>query len=219
MRSVVRVLWLGALSGFWAIPATTVWCAQDRPAGEVQVSTSSKINKSAGVWVDGGYAGRLGDLGRLKVAPGEHEVLVRQAGYTDFTKSVAVEPKAVVGIEVAMERDTRFTYPDPNTCSELRLDVRPANAAVFVDDFYIGTADQFYGLANAMQLIPGRHRIKIAMPGFKSFETEVVLSSRQKSKIRTALAAGSVTDADLVVPSDARKAASAATNENPAAVR
>lgn len=213
MRLVLRVLCLVSLCLCPALFSRNALRAQQRVDGEIQFSTASKITKSAGVWVDGGYAGRLGDTGKLKVSPGEHEVVVRQVGYSDFTKSVSVEPKAVVNINVALERDTRFSYPDPDNCAELRLDIRPSNSAVFVDGFYAGTADQFYGVNNAMQLIPGKHHIKVAMPGFQTYETDVVLSSRQRSKIRTALPSGGATDADLLIRPDGRKAAAAAPDE------
>jgi hypothetical protein len=54
---------------------------------------SIKVEKTSGVWVDGGYVGYLGELkGSKKVLllPGEHVITVRQDGYQDFTERFSI---------------------------------------------------------------------------------------------------------------------------------
>ena len=179
--------------------------------GQIHFVYASKAVKDSGVWIDGQYVGYLGELkgsNRLRLLPGDHEISVRQAGYSDFAQKVVIEPRMVVDIRVSMDRDSRFIYPDPKTSSEVSLDVVPTRAAVFVDDYYVGTVDEYYGVEHAMLLVPGKHRFKIALPGFRTFETEVDLFPRQKFAIRTELMSGSINDADPSIRSDSPTASS-----------
>jgi hypothetical protein len=211
---------LGGLSGLLSFQTTVQ--AQDRIMGQIQFLTSSKYVKAAGVWIDGQYVGYLGELkgtNRLRLLPGDHDIVVRQAGYSDFSEKVVIEPRMVVDIHVSMERDPRFTYPDPKTSSEVRLDVHPGRAAVFLDDYFVGTVDEYYGVEHAMLVVPGRHRFKIALAGYKTFETEIDLLPRQKFGIRTDLMGGSINDADPIIRSDAPKATSSMNEGVPTAKR
>lgn len=219
MRAICLTV-LGGLSGLF--PFHSAVQAQNRVMGQIQFQTTSKAVKTSGVWVDGQYVGYLGELkgsNRLKLLPGDHAIVVRQAGYFDFKKKVVVEPRMAVDVRVGLERDSRFTYPDPKTSSEVRLDVQPSRAAVFLDDYYVGTVDEYYGLEHAMLVVPGRHRFKIALPGYKTFEAEMDLLPRQKFAIRTDLMGGSIKDADPIVRSDSPSATTSVTQESPIAAR
>jgi len=219
-KSVICLVVLGGLSAF--IPFQASVQAQDRIVGEIQFLTSSKIVKTSGVWIDGLYVGHLGELkgmNRLRLLPGEHEISVRQAGYSDFNQKVVIEPRMVVDVRVSMETDPRFIYPDPKTGSSVRLNVQPGRAAVFLDDNYVGTVDDFYGLDHAMLVVPGKHNLKIALAGFKTFQTEVDLAPRQKFEIRTNLMTGSINDAGSSIRSEAPSAASAASEASSRAAR
>jgi hypothetical protein len=194
---VFCVLVLGGISGSLWMRADLR--AQDRIMGRIQFVNTSKEAKSPGVWVDGQYVGNLGELkgsNRLRLMPGDHEVTVRQAGFADLTQKVTIEPGAVTDVPVKMNRDAKYVYPDQKTGSEVRLDIVPTRAAVFVDDAYLGTVDDYYGVNHAMLLSPGKHRFKVTLPGFRTFETEVDLMPRQKFELRTALVKGSINDAD-----------------------
>ena len=214
MRYGPGVLCLVTLAGISGLTSFhTIARAQDHIMGQIHFLASSKAIKTSGVWIDGQYVGYLGELkgsNRLRLLPGNHDISVRQAGYSDFSQKVVIEPRGVVDVRVSMAKDPRFTYPDPKTSSEVRLDVRPGRAAVFLDDYYVGTVDEYYGVEHAMLVVPGKHRIKIALAGFKTFETEVELSPRQKFAVRTDLAAGTIKDADPAIRSEAPNAAASA---------
>lgn len=223
MRHLVRVLCLLAFGFFPAILSFhSAAYAQDRIMGQIQFITNTKAAKSSGVWVDGQYVGYLGELkgsNRLRLLPGDHEITVRQAGYSDFSQKVVIEPRIATDVLVSMERDPRFTYPDPKTSSEVRLDIQPGRAAVFLDDYYVGIADQYYGIEHGMLVSPGKHRFKIALAGFRTFETEVALFPRQKFALRTDLMEGSINDADPSIRSEARTGASTVSAANPTSPR
>jgi len=50
-----------------------------------------------------------------------------------------------------------------------------------------------------MLLSPGMHRIKVELPGYKTFESDVSLVGGQKSVVKTELAKGSSEQADTLI--------------------
>jgi len=168
--------------------------------GEIQFIGAGKVEKTSGVWVDGQYVGYLDELtGTKKVMllPGEHEIAVRQSGYKDFSQKVVVEPGKKTILRVQMERDPRFQYPA--VFAQIKLKVTPDRAAVFLDDGFVGHVREFSAVGRKMLLSPGKHRIKIALAGYQTFETEVNLLPKQKFTLKTDLAKGSITEADPLI--------------------
>jgi hypothetical protein len=74
------------------------------------------------------------------------------------------------------------------------VDIRGALQAVFLDDKYVGHASEFGGLGD-MLISPGKHRIKVGLPGYRTFETEVNLLAGQKFEVKTELVKGSIKQA------------------------
>jgi PEGA domain len=168
--------------------------------GEIQFVGASKIEKTSGVWIDGQYLGFLKELkGSKKVLllPGEHEITVRQAGYRDFSQKVLLEPGQKHVVSVAMQKDETATYPE--TTAEIKLSVSPNRAAVFIDEKFVGHVDEFDGPGQALLVAPGKHRLKISLPGYQAFETEVNLLANQKFQIKTDLFKGSILQAGPLV--------------------
>jgi hypothetical protein len=176
--------------------------AQDNKVmGEVQFSGVTKVEKSSGVWIDGQYVGYLNELKgdkKIMLLPGEHEVSVRQAGYKDATQTIIVEPGEMQMLQIHLAPNPKMYYPGSDA-AELKLDVKPSRAAVFVDDRYIGHAADFGGAFRAMLLTPGKHDVKVELPGYQTFETQVNLLPNQKSKVETDLAGGSILQAGPLV--------------------
>lgn len=177
--------------------------AQNQVLGEVQFVGKTKVEKTSGVWVDEQYVGYVEELKNDKkvlLLPGEHEISVRQSGYTDFTEKVVVEPGKKIVLHVTMQRDSRSQFP--TVTSQLKLKVIPDRAAVFVDDGFVGTVHEFSGVGRGMLVSPGKHRVKIALPGYQVFETEVNLLPKQKITIKTNLVPGSITQAGPSIKKD-----------------
>src|SRR2546427_9819912 len=64
--------------------------AQNQVLGEVKLVGKTKADKTSGVWIDGqyvGYVNELRDENKLLLSPGEHEISVRQSGYSDFNQN------------------------------------------------------------------------------------------------------------------------------------
>ena len=170
--------------------------AQNQVLGEVQLVGKTKADKTSGVWVDGqyiGYVDELKDDKKILLLPGEHEIAVRQSGYTDFAQKVLVEPGKKTILQVVMLKDPRTQFP--KVTAQIKLHVTPERAAVFVDDAFVGSVNEFMGVGHGMLVSPGKHRIKIALPGYQAFNTEVSLLPRQKITIKTDLLPGSITQA------------------------
>src|SRR5215467_7014664 len=171
-------------------------CAQDRVQSELRFTAHSKDEKTAGVWVDGQYVGSVKELAgdkKLMLLPGKHEIVIRQAWYNEFVTEVILGPGQTQQINVALVKSARL--PTKDATGELKIAATPSRAAVFVDGQYAGHVDEFDGVGKAMLLIPGQHRLHIALPGYLPFDTMVDVRPQQKLKIQTDLVKCSITEA------------------------
>lgn len=171
--------------------------ADNKVLGQVNFTPAGKAAKSAGVWVDGQYLGYVNELkGNKKVLlmPGKHTITVRQTGYKDWTDDVVIQPGQELNLPVQLERNPAEEYPA--VTAQVKLEVDPDRAAVFVDGQFAGYAHQFGGVKRAMLVAPGKHQIKIALVGYRDFTTEVNLQPHQKFTLKTSLIPGSVEQAD-----------------------
>ena len=162
--------------------------AENKVLGQVDLQGATKIEKDSGVWVDGQYLGYLKELkGNKKILllPGEHEIVVRQDGYEDFRTTVNLQPAQKVLVDVKLVKDLRFKMP--SVFSDIKMDVNPSRAAIFVDDLFVGHAADFDGLAHSLRVAPGHRKITISLPGYQTFNTEVDLLPNQKFKLKTKL--------------------------------
>lgn len=193
MRTEVRgtifslVVWLAMAGALYAQNTNQVM-------GQVNFEGKTKIDKSSGVWVDGQYVGFVSELKGNKqvlLVPGKHEISIRQAGYKDFTEEIIVEPKGTTTVFVRMEKDPSAIYP--SVTGEVKLEVTPDRAAVFVDDKFAGYVHEFGGVKRKMLIAPGKHHIKIELPGYREFETDIVVQANQKVKVKTELTPASIT--------------------------
>ena len=190
MRGVRRgadwCLWILLLAS--TLLLTPAIYAGNQVMGEIQFEGKSKVEKTSGVWVDGGYVGYLKELkGSKKVLllPGEHVILVRQNGYQDFTERVAVQPGQKLVVHVAMEKAPMGTMP--SVTSTLKIAVYPTRAAVFLDGQFIGHVREFEGMGRGMIIAPGSHKITVSLPGYQTFETEINALPKQKVEVKTNL--------------------------------
>jgi hypothetical protein len=168
--------------------------------GEVRFEGDTQLDRDSGVWIDGNYVGYVKELkGKKKVLllPGKHQIAVRQAGYSEFTRELVVEPGQVQGVQVAMKLLPGAKTPD--VTSELKLTIHPKRAAVFLDGNYVGHASELGGKFHSLEVSPGKHRIKVELPGYRTFETDVDVLVGQKSEMKTELVKGSIEQADTEI--------------------
>lgn len=180
-----------------SLPGTS-FC-QNKVMGEVDFIGTTNIAKHSGVWIDSQYVGYVSELkGNRKVLllPGNHTVAVRHLGYEPFTQNITVEPGQTQTVDVTLAKNPNAHLP--SVTAEIKLDVTPNRAAVFVDGGFIGPVQDFGG-RNALLVSPGKHRIRIAEPGYRPFETEVSLLPNQKFTLKTELVAGSINQAGPLI--------------------
>jgi hypothetical protein len=177
--------------------ATAIISAQSsKVMGEVRFDGDTQLDRDSGVWIDGNYVGYVKELkGDKKVLllPGKHQVVVRQAGYTEFTRELVIEPGQVQAVQVSMQLLPGAKTPD--VTAELKVTVQPKRAAVFLDGNYVGHASELGGKFHSLLVSPGKHMIKIELPGYRTFETEVNVLAGQKSEVKTELVKGSIEQA------------------------
>jgi len=163
---------------------------------ELRFVPSHRADKTAGVWVDGQYMGYVKELKgdkKILLLAGKHEIVVHQPWYADYVEQPFLEPGEVHKIRISLVRDGR-KLPAQAT-AELKVSAVPSRAAVFVDDQFAGHVDEFNGPGEALLLTPGQHHVKIALPGYLPFDSTVHVRPKQKLKIETKLAKGSISEA------------------------
>lgn len=181
-------IWVGVL-----LSAAKIAAGQNEVMGELVFEGQTNLERDSGVWVDGNYVGYLKELKgnkKIMLLPGEHEVIVRQSGYDDYVQKVVVEPGGKKLISVSLHLSARATVPD--VTATLRLNIKPKRAAVFLDEKYVGHAGEFGGAFRSMKISPGKHRIRVELPGYRTFDTEVNLLADQETEVKTELKIGSI---------------------------
>src|SRR5262249_32666232 len=92
-------------------------------------------------------------------------------------------------------------YPGPVYAeSAVTLDVRPKDARIFVDGYYVGTVNDSHHLA----LPPGPHEVTLKLAGYKTHRFGVYATTGHSVKLRYDLVQGSGEDApdELTPPSE-----------------
>lgn len=119
-------------------------------------------------------------------------------------------PALLLSAPIAAEAQWRPTYPGYPTYryaaveSDLRFDVKPKEAAVYIDGYFAGTVDDFDGAFQRLHVPPGEHEIVVYLEGHHSLRQQLYLSPRSTRKIEGTLeplAAGE-TPEDPPVPVD-----------------
>jgi hypothetical protein len=72
-----------------------------------------------------------------------------------------------------------YSYPADG---ELRLKVRPRDAQVFVDGYYVGIVDDFDGVFQRLHLPSGPHRIEVRAPGYETLTFDVQIRFDETTK-------------------------------------
>jgi len=173
------------------IPAGAAPAQGGGPTGEINFIPYSKVEKSAGVWVDGQYAGYVDELkGRkaLKLGAGKHEIVLKESGYKEIDRNVDIAAGGALDFSVKMELDPNQRYSVEN--AELKIHAVPSSAAVYVDGKFAGAVHDFGGIGKSMLLAPGKHTIRISMPGYQDYTTEIDMAANQKYRIETKLSPG-----------------------------
>jgi hypothetical protein len=191
--------WLYLLIAVSCLLPVTLLAEQNEILARITFDGASGDEKTAGVWVDGQYVGFVKELKhekKLLLLPGKHEIVVKQAWYTEHRQEVMLDPGRTYTITLNMHKDPVQT---PQEAALLKIIAYPIRAAVFIDDQFTGHVNEFNGPGQGILLTPGEHKVRIALPGYQPFETTVNLLPRQKMKVETRLMTGSIAEAGALV--------------------
>jgi PEGA domain-containing protein len=98
-----------------------------------------------------------------------------------------------------------FGYPPPgfylgHPAASVRTQVTPRETQVFVDGYSAGLADDFDGVFQRLQLVPGQHEIVLYLPGYRTYQENVYLNPGSSHSIRHTMARHAAGDADEPPP-------------------
>jgi hypothetical protein len=195
--------WYGGYYGYpwgWGGGAT-VYHSVERESGSLRVLVDpSEARVYVDGYYAGTVDDFDGLFQRLSLAPGRHEIALKLEGYKTHRVKVYVTPDTTTKLNYDLEKGLGETFEDltkgapegewqrerepAEGWSEtedrpsrheaalggtVRLSVRPDDASVYVDGAFRGSARE----ASELKLAPGRHRIEIVRPGYRTVEREV----------------------------------------------
>jgi hypothetical protein len=83
----------------------------------------------------------------------------------------------------ATARSTRA----PRARSRLTIQAEPADAAVYVDDRFVGTADELSSMDRGIVVTPGKHTVTVSRPGYKDKSSDVDVDSGKSETVKVSL--------------------------------
>ena len=98
---------------------------------------------------------------------------------------------------------------------DVRTEVKPKEATVYVDGAFVGTVDSFDGWWQRLQLAPGKHRIVFRAPGYVPYAVTIQALPGQDVKIKQQLQPGQdVIDESEMQLSEAERQEEQSNNRN-----
>lgn len=125
-----------------------------------------------------------------------------------FFACMAMLPMLMAGTVRAQWFPYPSPYPGPviggvfhgNGVATVRTRVTPRETQVFVDGYSAGTADDFDGVFQRLQLIPGQHEITLYLAGHRTYRESVYLNPGSSHDIRHTMAAHAAGEFDDPAP-------------------
>jgi PEGA domain-containing protein len=94
-------------------------------------------------------------------------------------------------------------YPIYDDSADLRVQVSPKNAAVYVDGYYAGIVDDFDGFFQRLNVPPGAHELTLFLDGYRTVHQQLYLAPRSTFRVRYTmehLAAGETSEKPVLAP-------------------
>jgi hypothetical protein len=135
----------------------------------------------AGVFVDGRYLGPAANfrVARTYMVPaGDHELKLSDPRFEEFTTKVTIKP----GKKTTVSETLKALPPAKPPFGRLRTESSDEFAAVYVNDRFMGHADEFSNFAQGLLLNPGEYTVKI-VPTSGSPVTQTVKIEADKTVI------------------------------------
>ena len=122
MHVVAKVVFVLFIFSALGCSTPTISKGSHTVLGELKLQSAGKVEKRAGIWIDGKYLGYLDELKgskRILLTAGEHEIVARLSGHEDFSTTVEVVPgqKRLVPVALAEKPTTFLQRTTQATCT------------------------------------------------------------------------------------------------------
>ncbi len=94
-----------------------------------------------------------------------------------------------------------------DTASSVRLQVKPREAQVYVDGYFVGTVDDFDGWSQRLRLVPGVHEVQLYLDGYETITEKMLFRPDTGYKIQREMRPLAPGDAQPQPPKPAPEAA------------
>jgi len=146
----------------------------------------TKVNPGrTGVFVDGKYLGPAANFRSARtysLPAGEHELLLTEPRYKDFTTKITIQAGKTAVLERRMEP---LPVPKP-PFGRLRV-VQSSSGkfgAVYLNGKYMGHIDEFSNFAQGLLINPGEYQLKIAVVGGgQDHEENITIKENQTTTV------------------------------------
>jgi len=106
--------------------------------------------------------------------------LIRTLG---MTVALALGVSAVSSAQIIVPGyPYRYRYAAPDAA--VKFDVKPKEAAVYVDGYYAGLVDDYDGAFQRLRTTPGGHEITLYLEGYRTYSEKVYLSADNTFKMK-----------------------------------
>lgn len=155
--------------------------AQNATTGRLKVKAEPG---RAGVFVDGKYLGPAANFKRARtytLPAGTHQVLLREPRYRDVTTTVTIDAGKTTEVKQKLE-----AVPlDSGPWGKLKTKAGAKYTAVYVDDRFMGHADEFDNFAQSLLLRPGDYQVKlVSADGARNHQEKVTITADKTTTVK-----------------------------------
>ena len=79
------------------------------------------------------------------------------------------------------------TRPDGRDRSRLRITAEPSDAAVYLDDRFVGSADELASMERGIVVSPGKHTVTVSRPGYRDRTADVQVDAGKTESVKVSL--------------------------------
>ncbi len=97
-------------------------------------------------------------------------------GYDPFLFGGYYDPNAFIGYGQGYPSGGGYGVGEYRDAGSLRLKVKPANAQVYVDGYYVGLIDNFDGMFQHLSIEAGSHRVEVRAEGYEPVQFDVLVT-------------------------------------------
>jgi DNA-binding beta-propeller fold protein YncE len=131
-------------------------------------------------------------------AMGTHQLLLRKAGFDDYTRSILIEPATPVTIGATLSKSLpEPTFPPSASSGSIAITSFPAGAMVFVDGTPRGTTPVILP-----EIPTGNHYVTLSFKGYDDWNHTISVGSGQMAAINAELEATKEITGSLAVITD-----------------